>query len=83
MVGTSGSALARAPVVVAIASSLPVFTSGTTFRIGDRLKVMAPVIAPVIASGMPLNGTCVTSMPARFFSSSPARWLALPMPGVE
>src|SRR5882672_6989803 len=72
IVGTSGSDARRSLVVTASACSRPLLTSGVAASTGDRKYWMRPDMVSVIASGVPLYGTCTTLIAAVSLNSSPA-----------
>ena len=80
VVGTLGSAGERWAELTASASSLPSFTSGRADAMGAKNQSSRPPTTSVNASGVPLNGTCCASMPARSLNFSAFMWVALPMP---
>ena len=77
---TSGSALERLAVVTASGRSLPVLMWARASAAVSGIIVDPPASRSFRASGWPLYGTCVSFTPAICASSSPDRWLEVPMP---
>ncbi len=80
MVGISGFMRVRCVVETASARSLPSLMSPAVEPNGAMKKCTRPVMTSVSASGMPLWGTCTTSMPALLRIISPPKCVALPVP---
>ena len=59
---------------------MPPFTCGSAAVIGAKKQHTRPAMVSAIASGVPLYGTCVTSMPVASLSFSTLRCVPLPMP---
>jgi hypothetical protein len=79
-VGTSGRSGSRSAEETPRPVSLPSFTWPTAFAIGAMKNCTRPVSASVSASGMPLSGTCTTSIAAIDLKISPAKCVPLPTP---
>ncbi len=80
MVGTSGRKGERRWSAMPIAFTLPVLIGPTAPGTASDRSWMSPLCNAISASALPLNGTCVSLMPAALFSISTARWLAEPLP---
>ena len=78
--GTPGSCGMRFSPVTA--STLTRFSaaSGSVAGMDAVIAWIVPPSRSFVASAMPRYGTCTTTMPARAFMSSSARWLTLPAP---
>ena len=82
MVGTSGSAAERLPVLTASASSWPPRICPTAVVSGVQVNCVRPPMVSVTDSGDPFRGTCTASMPAAMRNFSALMCAALPTPAV-
>src|SRR6266478_1418170 len=80
MVGTSGSATARAFAATAKARSLPSLTSGTAPASELNRIGVWPATVDCAAGAPPLNGTAARSRAADRLNISPERCGVVPMP---
>ncbi|MNT36125.1 hypothetical protein D3C72_1721870 [compost metagenome] len=80
-VGTSGAIGTRLSLATASARSLPDCTCGHSGGMLSINTVMCPATRSATAGPVPLYGTCCMRRPAIWFSSSPASWAGVPLPG--
>ncbi len=81
MVGTSGNARVRAPLVMANARSLPSLTRGTAGGSAPNEMGVCPAIVEATESPPLLNGTCARSRPRDIRKSSPTSCGGVPRLG--
>ena len=82
-VGRSGSTEERCALVTARPRTAPDCTCGAAVRTRSNISETCPEMRSFSAGALPLYGTCTMSIPVIDLSSSPARWLEVPLPAEE